>query len=343
MTNLTRIDAVVMGAGPAGCAFAISAESAGLRTVLLESCPFPRHRPGETLHPGVQPLMAQLGCEQDFLNAGFPRFAGIHVEANGESRYNEFGSDEHGPWYGFQAWREEFDQILLNRCRAVGVQVLQPCRAIRPLLEGTRVAGVETTEGPLHARFTIDAAGSRHWLTKHLGLPIIEFSPKLIAYFGYSDGPQTESPLPCFIAGNSGWTWHAQVRDDLYHWTRLTVDARVSSASAAQKSAAEERGADVTWRCIEQPAGPGYFILGDAAAVLDPASSHGVLRALMSGIIAADVARRIPASPYDEARLTSGYCNWWKDWFRHDARQLRKWYREAGLEVAWDQPAPKYA
>ena len=44
-------------------------------------------------------------------------------------------------------------------------------------------------------------------------------------------------------------------------------------------------GADVSWRQLGTPAGPGYFVAGDAAAVTDPSSSHGVLRAIMSGML----------------------------------------------------------
>ena len=332
------VDVAIVGAGPAGSAAAISLTEAGYECAIVERSEFPRYRPGETLHPGIQPLIAQLGCERELLRAGFSRFSGIFVETKGQIRLSEFGSDKNGPWYGFQAWREDFDQILLNRCRELGVQVYQPRRAVRLLFDSSRVHGFETTDGPLFARFTVDAAGGRHWLANQLGLPISRFSPKLFARFGYSNLPQTESPLPCFITDESGWTWHAQVRDQLYHWTRLTLDAAASTDSGVQQPFPGERGADVTWRCVAQPSGPGYFIVGDAAAVLDPASSHGVLRALMSGIMAADVIQRVDVSPIDEARLTSGYCDWWSGWLWHDMDRLRDWYREAGLNDAWEQP-----
>ncbi|MBA4535538.1 hypothetical protein H1196_23700 [Brevibacillus halotolerans] len=49
-------------------------------------------------------------------------------------------------------------------------------------------------------------------------------------------------------------------------------------------------GADMTWRVITQLGGPGgYFLIGDAATVLDPASSHGVLKAVMSGMMAGNL------------------------------------------------------
>lgn len=333
---IPAIDVVVVGAGPAGTAAAIALAEAGYGCVIVERFTFPRHRPGETLHPGIQPLMAQLGCEREFLDAGFVRFPGIYVESKGETQLNEFGSDENGPWLGFQAWREDFDQILMNRCHALGVQVHQPCRAVRPLFDGNRVVGVETSDGPILARFTVDAAGGRHWLANQLRLPIEKFSPKLFARYGYSEVRPTESPLPRFVVNKTGWTWYAQVRDELYHSTRTSICPEDSSDTCPAQTTESERGADVTWRCVRDAAGPGYFLLGDAAAVLDPASSHGVLRALMSGIMAANVVERVVTSPHDERRLATGYCDWWHDWFHHDRQQLRNWYEEVGFVGVWE-------
>jgi flavin-dependent dehydrogenase len=44
---------------------------------------------------------------------------------------------------------------------------------------------------------------------------------------------------------------------------------------------------DVTLRMAAQTAGDGWFLCGDAALVLEPSVSHGVLRGPMSGMAAA--------------------------------------------------------
>ena len=49
-------------------------------------------------------------------------------------------------------------------------------------------------------------------------------------------------------------------------------------------------------------AGSGYFLCGDAAAVMDPAASHGVLNALMSGMLAGYLAAAICRQPAREAQ-----------------------------------------
>ena len=91
-----------------------------------------------------------------------------------------------------------------------------------------------------------------------------------------------------------------------------------------------ERGADVTWRMAERTAGAGWFMVGDAAATLDPTSSHGVLKALLSGmtaghLIAASLTGKAPA---DE--IAAAYHDWVAGWFATDAARLHAFYRDIG-------------
>src|SRR3712207_7880194 len=44
-----------------GAAAAITAAQGGLEVAVVEAVRFPRPAPGETLHPGVEPLFRQLG------------------------------------------------------------------------------------------------------------------------------------------------------------------------------------------------------------------------------------------------------------------------------------------
>ena len=53
------------------------------------------------------------------------------------------------------------------------------------------------------------------------------------------------------------------------------------------------KGADVTWRMAALTAHPVWFIVEDAACRLDPLSSKGVLRAMMSGIAASHLIARV--------------------------------------------------
>jgi flavin-dependent dehydrogenase len=83
------------------------------------------------------------------------------------------------------------------------------------------------------------------------------------------------------------------------------------------------------------PAGPGYFLVGDAAAVLDPASSHGVLNALMSGMMAGHVITQILRYGHPEQPAQRAYCAWLRRWFAHDVKYLKALYRRLPNPPAW--------
>ena len=74
-TRLSRLNSstAIIGAGPAGCAAAIELARAGKQVVLLETSTFPRHRPGESLHPGVEVIFEKLGVADAVNSAGFVR------------------------------------------------------------------------------------------------------------------------------------------------------------------------------------------------------------------------------------------------------------------------------
>jgi hypothetical protein len=268
-----RADVAIVGAGPAGTATAISCLRAGLRVAILERERFPRERPGETLHPGVEPLLRKLGVLERVSRAGFLRHEGIWVRWDISSpRFVPYGADEDGAWRGFQAWGADLDAILLERARELGAEILQPCRVLDTIVLGNRVNGIETSRGVVEARFVVDAAGSRHWLARRLGLAIRFLSPRLIARFGYLKGscPPRDS-APAIVADERGWTWTAMVRPNLYHWTRLNLDGGWPESTFVPNELhglaphGRSRGADVGWRVVEKPAGPGCFVAGDAA------------------------------------------------------------------------------
>ena len=331
--SISNPDVIIIGSGPAGAAAAILCALNGLRVVIIEAEQFPRYRPGETLHPGIEPLLQKLGVTEEFGQAGFLRHEGIWVQWEGNPHFVPFGSDESGQWLGFQAWRADFDAILLQRAISLGVDVRQPCRALRPTVTHNRVSGAVTSDGELQSSFLIDATGRRQWLAQKLNLKINTYSPRLIARFGYATGTcPVRDASPAIVAHNHGWSWTARVRPNVYQWTQLSFDNVALKSNwipeefQGLKPMGKPKGADVTWRAISQPGGPGYFLVGDAATVLDPASSHGVLKAIMSGMMAAHSITQIINAGQKEDNIILGYCKWIRNWFEHDVEKLKQLY-----------------
>lgn len=304
----------MVGGGPAGTSAAITCARAGLSVTLIEAESFPRHRPGETLHPGVEPLLERLGAAAGLRGANYLRHAGVWLNGSEKSEFHPYGADENGPWLGYQAIRSEFDALLLEHARSCGVDILQPHRALRVLRDGVRVSGALTTAGEVRSSFTVDASGSSAWLARKLSLPRRIVSQRLIAFYGYVHGDcPTRNADPCFTPLADGWEWIARVRPNVYHWARLVATAgtlargRPPQQLAGLKPLGRAKGADVTWRLLDPCAGPGFFVAGDAAAVSDPSSSHGVLRALMSGMLAGHLVLKKCFRNEPESALVSEY------------------------------------
>jgi flavin-dependent dehydrogenase len=332
--NDPTLDLLILGGGPAGAAAAITARQAGCRVVVLERSMFPRDRPGETLHPGIEPLLRSLGAWEDVERAAYLRHTGVWTAGADEEqrRFEPYGHDDSGEWLGLQAPRRDFDARLLRVAQRLGAEVRFGVTADGVIERDGRVLGVTTSRGPIRASFTLDAAGGGHRLARRLGITVRNFSPPLVARYGYVTGdfPGRERE-PEFRAIPGGWTWTACVGHRRYHWTSLSLNEPAQAFAAPKKydglsPEGPPRAENVTWRCADRLAGHGFFLLGDAAVVLDPASSHGVLRALMSGIQAAHLAAAVIAGRATGPEVAFWYNGWLRDWFHHDRAALRQRY-----------------
>ncbi len=285
-----NFDVLVIGGGPAGTSTAITCARSGLDVCILEGKKFPRYHVGETVHPGIEGLFQQLNINDKILNAKFLRHRGNWVSWQKKEIFVPFGQTHQELWRGFQLWRSEFDTILLDHARESGVYIQQPCQAFRPLMnKNAKIIGVKTSEGEFSSSYLIDAAGSQNWLANKLGLKMIKHSPTLIAYYGYVKGEFANcNRNPLLVADHYGWTWIAQVKPFVYQWTRLffyyeKLDRHyVPTILQKTEKVGGTSCSDVTWRLSSLSSGRGFFLVGDAASVLDPASSHGIIKAMMS-------------------------------------------------------------
>ena len=349
---MADVQVVIIGGGPAGAAAAISARQYGLSVTLIEQQAFPRHRPGESLHPGIEPLLLQLGLTSQWLNE-FTRFTGHWQEACGKRQFQPFGCDAAGPWQGFHIPRATLDQKLLGVAAELGATILQPCKASAIKKLGERYCISTVPQGEWVADIVIDASGASHWLSRQLNHAVTPYSQPLYARYGYVEKSAIDFLDPCFNASANRWLWLAGINAEQLHWTQLTFngspadlqliendnalhgDAEKTLHRPLKKPPAELahakaigpiRGADVTWRKAEYCSQGNFFKVGDAGFVLDPASSHGVLKALMSGIFAAHVSCQRLNGNLSVMQAQDCYQAWIDDHFNHDKQALSDFY-----------------
>ncbi|HEY2112634.1 MAG TPA: hypothetical protein VGH25_12995, partial [Dongiaceae bacterium] len=135
------------------------------------------------------------------------------------------------------------------------------------------------------------------------------------------------------------------VRPRTYQWTRVSFGGCPNADWVPEEfrdltPLMPSRGADVTWRMADQAAGPGWFMVGDAAAALDPTSSHGVLKALVSGIAAGHLISAVLGGKAPAEATAEAYHQWLAGWFSEDAAKLAQFYRRLGA-TAFATPAPQ--
>jgi flavin-dependent dehydrogenase len=341
----SSFDVIVVGGGPGGASTAIACSARGLRTLLLEANTRTGLIPGETLHPGMESLFRGLGVDAQINEADFVRHPGHVVRSRGQVVFEPYGSDSRGRWLGYQADRSKLHEILLDRALACGTQISRGEKAIIPVVRDNRVEGVVTTTGTHSSQFVVDASGHGQWLCRKIGIPSVRVSPPLVAHYGWVElGESTKSSqdMPEFQMDGSIWNWISPISADRCAWVSLDLmDQRLNrkpgppSALAGCCAVGRERACDVTWKIARPSSGPGYFIVGDASWVLDPASSHGVLKAITSARIVGEAIEKSVNNSRDAMQMQISYNAWMEGWFCSDARALISLYSEIEAAASW--------
>jgi flavin-dependent dehydrogenase len=332
-------DLAIVGAGPAGSAAAIWGAQRGLRVVLLDRVPFPRFRPGECLHPGLEPIFDSLGVLDEVLVHTKVRPLGRTTSVRYRSTFEPFGGAPSGNWQAIHIERAMLDAVLLARAQAAGARVLTAQSPIEAIALGTDRQAIEVDGASIRCRFLIDATGRNAWLTRAAGLKPIPLSRRLTAYYAYYEGvfPQEQR----FVLLNEGWTWVAQVTPSLVNWTALALAHPQRPVQPPDVSMLRPqgriRGADVTWLIAPQLSGATFYLVGDAACALDPAAGNGVLRALMSGIKAVHNTVAVLDGKAGRVEAAHDYHEWMSQWLKSDAHRLLSLYDS--LCPSWRSPA----
>jgi flavin-dependent dehydrogenase len=179
---MTRWDAVIVGAGPAGAATAVHLARAGARVLVIDRTSFPRHKPcSEYLSPESTRLLERLGG--DVLGAveraAPAKLYGMKVIApNGLEMCGRFSADHEYPSprpYSFALPRIAFDQILRDAAERAGAVVWEGV-AVEELqggdggIEGVRVRTAGGTHDVVEARVVVAADGLHSLVARRLRL-----------------------------------------------------------------------------------------------------------------------------------------------------------------------------
>ncbi len=305
---------VIVGGGPAGAVAARVLASRGVRPIVLEALATPQLKVGETLPPGLNPLLRHLGLDTWLQADGHLRsqgnrsFWGSTRPAESPFLANAFGN-------GWHVDRRRFEARLAETAQEAGTEWRWGARLASCMRSGRpgRKWRIEVVQAgrreALDVDFVADATGRPARLARRLGARRVRYD-RLTGITGLLESPTPAADTYTLVEATPGGWWYSALLAD----GRLAVAFLTDGDLLSPSLRCSRADPDAWWRLLLQTdstrkrvAGSGYFLtaplkiqpaessrldsivgdgwiaLGDAAAAYDPLSSHGVASAMGSG------------------------------------------------------------
>jgi menaquinone-9 beta-reductase len=234
-------DVLVVGAGPAGSAAALTLARAGLDVVLVDQHAFPRDKVcGDGLIPDAHHALAKLGVLDEVMAVAQPS---AHVGCIGPR-----GGRVDVPGVLAVLPRKELDLILCRAAVAAGARMHAPVRFIAPIEDGAgRVVGARLQQGEarhdLRARRVVLASGAVPQALIAAGMSERQ-TPSGVALRGYVRNPSmvgriTALEIVWHRALSPGYGWIFPCPDGVFNigvgvadsHTQVKRDAPIGGAS----------------------------------------------------------------------------------------------------------------
>ena len=343
-----RTEICVVGGGPAGTTVARRLALLGHQVSLLEREIFPRSHIGESISPGILPLLEILGVRSQIEEAGFYRPRRTFVQwGSKEVLVKDFAGQA-----GFQVDRGRFDNILLRAAEEAGVKVIQPAFAAQPLRTKDEKWRVPVHSGNQLLQFTadflIDAAGRRSVLKKRKK----KYSPDTLALYGYWKGVKLDGVESRVETGKKEWFWGAPLPDGTFNaavfldshrlrkeqvkasglkdsYCSLLKESKLLQVCLDGELVSRVRACDASTYLSEDFVDYNSIKVGEASCAIDPLSSQGVQAAIHSGLQAAIVVHTLLTNFANREAAIKFYEERQKESVLANLRYAGKFYSEA--------------
>ena len=278
-------DVAIIGGGPAGCAAALTLlRYSKLRVVVIERSEYDGWRVGETLSPGVRPLLRYLDATSIIEDDG-------HLTNYGTAA--SWGSDDTvsrdflfvAAGEGRHLDRARFDRSLAQLVRERG---------------GTLMTGCTWESAGVDARYVIDASGRHASFARSRGARVIAHD-NLTGIVAIVANENVYTGGTLVKAAPDGWWYTARLPEnravvafmsdaDIIREQRLHDAAVFQSHIGVEKIIHGPTVCPAQSQILDKPYGEGWIAAGEAAVAFDPLSSMGIGYAISSGVEAARVA-----------------------------------------------------
>ena len=312
-----RHDVIIAGAGPAGTSAAIHLAQHNLSVLLIEQKRFPRAKLcGEFISPECFSHFERLGVAQSMMRSN-PAKLKTTVFYSSRGHCVSVPSGWFGGGAAFGLSRATMDNNLLERARAVGVEVLEEAVVTDVVEVRNRIHGVrvKTSIGDCNysARLTIDATGRSRILTRRLQSDRRPRKPQFVAFKTHLMGAEPEQNVCEIYSYPGGYGGLSTIENNLSNLCfivssrdvrRFKSNAETVMRERVMKNRRAAHALRNAERCSEwlsvslerfgaaDPAPKaGLIAIGDSASFIDPFTGSGMLMALESGELASSVAR----------------------------------------------------
>jgi flavin-dependent dehydrogenase len=318
MANKNPVRTVgIIGSGPAGGALASLLAMKGIDVTLFDDERRPTLLVGESLIPGVIPLLDKLGLAERAA-AICVRKPGVTFTMNDQEKIEFCFESLAGtglPTYAFNAPRPAFDDLFDLRADELGVHRVHAHAKIgRDGADRLRLAGETLEKAPWlrgqQPDLLVDASGRSRLFAHALEIPA-EIGPrKDVAHFAHFEGFDENRPKGQVIIGRlaAGWCWRIPLPG------RLSVGVVINKEAAAQLGSTPEERLEAAiardpllsaagknrrrltevftytnYQLVSARGfGPGWAMIGDAFGFVDPMLSPGVYLALHAAELMAE-------------------------------------------------------